>query len=182
MAKYQRAELVDESILLARVLVAEVFLQSSEEFPPCGSPGFRDRDGRAPRLPCSYSCLLSRRTAGLHQQGREPAPPYNATRLYSDDSFQASHPCAGCVCLSSPNEAYIIIMPHSDAPRRTSAELTQRLNYFTSAFSRAGRNSSPARQVGSLGVLATLMPISMPKRQYSSIPVKSQSSVYLSAG
>jgi len=48
--------------------------------------------------------------------------------------------------------------------------------YFTTLLSRAGRNSSPARHVGSFGEFATSIPISNPKRAYSSIPETSQSS------
>src|ERR1700722_13305199 len=47
--------------------------------------------------------------------------------------------------------------------------------YFGSA-SRAGRNSSPACQVGNCGSLATVIPIRKPNFAASSIPAKSQSS------
>ena len=52
----------------------------------------------------------------------------------------------------------------------------------TPLFCRAGRNSSPARHVGSFGRFATFTPISIPRRAYCSIPEKSQSSRYSSDG
>jgi len=54
--------------------------------------------------------------------------------------------------------------------------------YCTPLATRAGRNSSPARQVGSFGAFATLTPIMNPNRAYCSIPEKSQSSLYSSDG
>jgi hypothetical protein len=53
---------------------------------------------------------------------------------------------------------------------------------LTPLFWRAGRNSSPGRQVGSFGEFATLTPISIPSFVYCSMLAKSHVSEYSSDG
>ena len=91
-AEHQRPEFIDQSILLIRIVVGKILLQSSKEI-PVASLGFPARCKRARRLPCSCSYRQSGRTAPLDWRDWEPARPLGrACRASRPGAFRRTRP------------------------------------------------------------------------------------------